>query len=536
MANWFQQHAGKLAIGAAIAVAGGGATFVALDSHQGRLQLDQQAIDVSDKQVNQQTVDYYRRVCSVMSSINDVPLQYTLTSADSIGSDDVKKNWSDANKEAELRLNDIHARLRELDKTAPTIRQADSMKIDYAGALRPVTDSLSKNEKAVGKIQHDHRWNGSDKQVQDASNDATQILSRVASESMDVMPRVYETARVTSHATMDAITRSDECVQLTGGDFSGDDQNIVVQDIVQLRRLIGDQHEKIAVSVAQLSWLEHAGAGDTETIRRSIVSAWRRIADSSLSASTAYDSWSINDKADERERGATQKALDEIKLREGQQAAKKLHSVASSLADKIEQADVNNVSDVIQAESNNVSSAQIHEARWATRALILLPSATQATADVMKRDDDARHGELDKTTARRFVTTIQEWSHVSDAVNELLTTLRAMSDNSTIIGAARPQLADKLDHIRQVSHDAAARSHMLHDPKKAHTVLTEFESHAQQAHDSIMTATTADDISNAINLVLNNREALTRWVTDSMSAMHANPATREFIDKKLPKK
>ena len=376
----------KVAAVALVGVLAAGGTAVGINHVQGPMQVSEDAQKIHNKTVNDDTVAYYHEVCSALSDLHAIPLNFVDSSLDTLGLSPEEKasRHKTAAENLKRTAGDVTHHLQAIDSQAPTVRQVNGVPYDYRGALTPVIDQAGTYTAVFDKVLADPRWGSQDaEEVGNATREATSSISTWAGDTTQAAGSLGEKAPVLSEATHESMTRIPECRMLTGGEFSGEEkQSIVVQDVVSAYSLLDDSYGKIQDKLARLDEVDGSGAVSADVVQTQLADIWADVAQEAGHAADAYDAWHVTAPRGTPEYRAGEKAGEFIHP----EVPRELQHAAQEYSDAIRTAGPETLNSVVMDSeaSQRARQAQIELARTTTHGLTAMEMPTAATAKAVE--------------------------------------------------------------------------------------------------------------------------------------------------------
>lgn len=516
MSEWFIRHRTALLVSVLVCVLAAGGVLLAQNRKNAPMQLTQEAIDISNNVVHEETVDYYTKVCPVALGVQNLPLDYIRTSTDVLGEDAYttattnKKSLETSRDKARGYARDIAV----LDQQAPVVMRADGKEYDYAQALVPMTLSLQQADKKLGTLVADQRWTSDDVTVvQEIVSDTAREIADMSADSLDTLSQLGDKAPILSEATRDRILSVPACKILLGNEFNGDGQDVVVQPLVDMVGAVIDTHSKLQHKTEVLDRLGELEAVDPTVVRDKIAEVWSEVADIAGDAQKQYELFDKTYDTSTREGRATVQAVNKVKadVPAPRAVANNVETAARAYSELINNTDVNALSDVVNnsQEAADIRTAQIEHAKLATLVNATISMPTKATADVIsqrRKDWD----EKNKLSAQQQQA-IDAHKKVAARITNLSDVSNSVTNQGVAVTVAAPQLADALDGIAEAARNAARD---VADDKEG---VKQFNALAIWAGDSAVTmraAYTSQQVSAALAGIEETRRGESTWIVN----------------------
>lgn len=518
MSEWFIRHRTALLVSVLVCVLAVGGVLLVQNRKNAPMQLTQEAIDISNNVVHEETVDYYTKVCPVALGVQNLPLDYIRTSTDVLGEDAYttattnKKSLETSRDKARGYARDIAA----LDKQAPVVVRADGKEYDYAQALVPMTHTLQQTDKKLGTLVADQRWTSDDVTVvQEIVSDTANAIADMSADSLDTLSQLGDKAPILSEATRDRILSVPACTTLLGNEFSGDGQEVVVQPLVDMIGAVIDTHSKLQHKTEVLDRLGELDAVDPVVVRDKIADVWNDVADIAGSAHRQYELFDKTYDTSTREGRATVQAINIVKadVSDPQAVAKNVETAARAYSDLIKNTDVSVLSDVVNnsQEAADIRAAQIAHAKLATLVNATVSMPTKATADIISQR--RKEGEEKSTSSDDVQRAMDAHGQVAAAFTHLSDVSSNATNQGLAVTVAAGQLADALEGIADTARSAARD---VAGDKEGVQQLEKLATWAAESAVTMRAAYTSEQVSAALAGIEEARRGENMWIVNTV--------------------
>lgn len=389
MNNALHRHKNKFLAGLLGLTVIGGGSAIALNTTQGRMSVDNDAVKLFNKQVDNQVVDYYSAVCDVMNEAQSLNKTYLNAVVDSVGKDarHTVGTYKDSLTKTNRKLEDLTRHAQGINDRAPrhVLRPDDGNEnANFHGALDPTITAMDTTHHKLNDIDHTTPWkqyiDNADKHpnvISDATNDVTKALSTIT----QTLPQVTEKAPILSEATHQHVQKLPECGELFA--FSDLDKNTVLKDIVSARTIIRDNHNTWThnIEVKTKAVQDLGDNPDPATFHKAVTELLTSITDTAKANKLTCSKWSITAQSGTPEYNAA-KDMESL-INQCQDTYDNIHLWASEKNAKlsaIPPTDVAGLNAQLKGFSDDLRQQHIAEAKFVAQTYIDTPTPNEATA------------------------------------------------------------------------------------------------------------------------------------------------------------
>ena len=449
MKNWIITHSRKLVVLLLVIFLALLGVVLSVNMQRGQMMLTEEGAEVAKKSVHKDSLIYYQQVCHVLNDINDLPRGYAHVSADVMGKDTQEKAaaYRQHNSKTEDGLVALRDTLKRIDDEAPVLVRADGKEYDYKGALSSISASIDNSHDVFEAIINDKRWTNNDSQVlEDAIRDTMERVSSISEDAFKTVSDVAEEAPILSPATQDKLLAMEDCRLLTGGDFQGDDQEIVIDDIVELRQLVNTHHDMVSSFSSELSVLGQAQGVTAAEVRDALMRVWAGLAEGSREAVRDYKSFKPSSEEGTRERRATDRVLKQ--LAGAVEVYQGLADVAHNAWIETRDAGDEGLSDAMKSISGPLNDAQINEARFVTLAMTDMDVPTKATSEKLRAEEE-KDNKVNDEYVKKLVTAVSAQKRIGDSFENLSERVNSVTGEGSgaTIEEAKPVISEALSDL-----------------------------------------------------------------------------------------
>lgn len=368
-------------------------TILAVGNTQGRMNVDQDAIDSFNQQVDNSVVEYYSHVCGLMNKTQDTQKVFSSAMGDTVGknpqqtADIYQSKIHDTAQE----LESLRTKAQDIDDHAPrhVLRPDDGDEnADFKGALKTTIDEFNKGIENLHTIHHDKRWSTyvKDKDtriITEANKVVSDSIGNVVATSSDVMKK----APIMSEATQKFVMHTPECGMLFSYGELKDDH--VTWDIVHARKIIDDGHnlwtkqsEKKTKSIQDLG--EKPDPTEFHSRLSDLLTTLRDVSQNNIKK---YQSWKIESTSGSDDYKAAKKM--EPIVQEGARTYRDLNKWSEKKYQEVQNispTDVESLNSFLDGFSKELKDQHIKESQYIAKVYTETPILTKATADEIQKD------------------------------------------------------------------------------------------------------------------------------------------------------
>lgn len=434
---------GLAAAGTAIGLVG----YTAFNAAQsGHILVTEDVAEMADRNISYPAVEYYSDVCSELNRVIGAPSHIIDAAEASIGaeSDSIAAKYSDALSLTQKDLISAREKLTDVNTHAPKITAVNATSADYAGALNPVIDKLARSETTMNGLINDPRWkDAAPRALNDAASQSLTSVNDIVGNVIEEFSTLQNRAPVFSTSTAEAIKGSTSCAQLMGSEFQDEgDQDIVVEGIVDLRRIEFEAHLVAVSSTQRLGILQDVSSSDIESASDFISESLRLTASKAKESADSLENWENPYKPKTREFRVTRDAAELISSSPA--VYKSLAEVTNRYAgqfDQVDPGDVEHFEGLMKEFGDELRRVQVDESRTHLRFSAKAPNPTAATAEAIKAID------ADAKTQHEVVDNYNAVADAYKQVSETFNTLPNVTDISEL-SSVSSQIIAQTEELR----------------------------------------------------------------------------------------
>ena len=435
------------ALGAAALVLSAGGCFIYNNTSQESMQVDQDAIDLYNSQINNASLDYYDVVCSAVSETSDASKEFMRSSVDAVGRDNKETPgvYINALNMAAARLTDARERIDKTDERAPKIVNVNGDTTSYSGATKPLSKSLSDAIDAISEARDSDDWRSDD--TTRLSNAARSAMSTVSQSEENVsksLNSVFDKAPIYSQATLDAVKSDSACASVFGP--FAEKQDVVIKGVADFMITLNRSHHAFFEAIGGLQSLSMIEGVPVETTYRvaqeSFTDAEKRVSD----GLDDFRDWAPTASSDSdegrAERSVTPSRDSAVKTYD--EVHSWLKSVNERLS-KINKSDADGLSEFFSSISPEIRDIQVKEAQMNSTARIDTDVRTEATRDLIKKDSPTQVGPVKSLVdlSYRYRDSHKQSTDAFSAFSDATSSSQAGND----LAARKAEIASSLDAL-----------------------------------------------------------------------------------------